>query len=87
MPLYDKSGSVARVEPAEDIVAVTPNDSNDLPNGVCRALRCVSVGDVSGITANGSSRTVTLYQQGEILPVAWNRIRSTGTTADVEALY
>ena len=73
--------------PGVDLIPVTPNNSADLPSGVCRGLRCTVVGTVSGITANGGDRDFTFFTAGEVLPVGWQRIHATGTTATVEAIY
>ena len=87
MPTYPPSGSERRQEPAEDIVPVTPDNDNDLPGGTCRAIRVTATGDLAGTTAAGNDRTITLYTQGEIIPVGDKRIKATGTTGSVEALY
>lgn len=69
------------------IVAVTPNNSTDLPDGICRAIRCITTGTVTGIGASGKTQTTTFYAAGEVISVGWQRITVTGTTATLEALY
>ena len=88
MPRYHSMVSSGRVDPGDDLVAVTPNDSTDLPDGACRAIRCgATTGAVVGITIAGSTRTLAFFNSGEIIPVGFTRILSTGTVADVEAIY
>jgi len=72
-----------------EAAAVTPNDSADLPNGMCRALY---IGGGSGTvvldTANNTSITFAGLQAGTILPLNVKRVRSTGTNATgIVALY
>lgn len=71
--------------PAENIVAVTPNDSTDIALG-SRALLCGSAGPAKVTTKAGNAVTIPL-QQG-YNPIAVIRVWSTGTDAtDIWALY
>jgi len=74
------------VRPGEDIVPITPSDSAELPDGWCRAIRCVTDGTFVGITIRGNPRTVTMVAQ-ELLPVGFRQILSTGTSGTYQAIY
>lgn len=74
--------------PAIRIIAVTPDDANDLPNGICRALWISSAGTVSVIDASGGSAvSLGSLAVGTVFPGKVSRVRSTGTSATVLALY
>lgn len=68
--------------PANEARAVTPHNTNDLPDG-CRALYVGGAGDISLITAFGDGTAVVFVgvPAGTILPVRCRRVRATGTTA------
>lgn len=71
-----------------EAAAVTPNNDNDLPNGICRALYIGGGGTVVLDTANSTSLTFAGLQAGTILPLNVRRVRSTSTTAtSIIALY
>lgn len=72
---------------AELFVAVTPNDSADLPNGAPTAgLLIGTAGNVSMIDRSGAVVTIALPAGHN--PVSPRRIRATGTTAtSIVALY
>jgi hypothetical protein len=75
------SGRVGLSGPANDIVAVTPDDDADLPNmGV--ALYVTGGGDVAFISAAGESRTVTL-PDNFILPVGVRRVLEASTATGI----
>jgi hypothetical protein len=68
--------------------AVTPSNSDDLPNGMCRALYIGTGGDLSLDIGNSTAVIFAKVLQGTVLPVAAKRVRVTGTTAtDIVALY
>ncbi len=75
--------------PAEDTVAVTPNDSTDLAQGACRGIYVGGDGNISVDTPGGSTAVIiTAAKAGTILPIRATRIRLTGTTATaLLALY
>lgn len=86
---YRSKRSERLVEPGEDIVPITPSDSEDLPLGFCRAIRCVTDGTFVGYTISGGAanpRTITMVAR-EILPVGFQRILDTGTTGTYQAIY
>ncbi len=74
--------------PASSQVAVTPNDDTDLPDGVCKALEVTVAGNLVTI---GADDTVAVTRPnvaaGTIIPVRIKRVKSTGTSATVVALY
>jgi len=68
--------------PLNDIQAVTPSDTVDLPNGTCRAFIFTGAGNVKFITAAGN--TVTLPISSAWFGVQYiraSRVLATGTTA------
>lgn len=65
--------------PATDIVPVTPDDANDLPD-VAVALYVEQGGTISVVSVRGEARTVAVTDFA-ILPVGVRRVRATGTTA------
>lgn len=73
-----------------DAVAVTPNDNADLPLAPARGLMVTSIGGgatLSFITPQGNTLSLTGLTLNAIIPIAAQRVRSTGTLATVVALY
>jgi len=66
--------------PAMDAFAITPNDSTNLTQTV-RAIYVGGAGDVSLITAGGSTVTFSGITGSMVLPVTTTRVRASGTTA------
>ncbi len=66
--------------------SVTPNDSTDLTN---KGILFVGTGgDVSVVTAGGSTQTFKNVADGSYLSVKMGRVNATGTTAaDILVLY
>ena len=54
-PIMDTTNDLS---PINDLKAVTPNDSTDLPNGPCRGLLFTTAGNVSFDTAAGTTVTI-----------------------------
>jgi hypothetical protein len=77
MPRYD--GNIEQ-GPATNAVAITPNDSADLPNGQCRSIY---VGVSGNITLDTPNQTNVLFPNVPVgvLSVAAVRVRATGTAA------
>lgn len=72
--------------PATRCVAVTPHDSNPLPD-VAKALYVGTGGTVVLQGAGGGEATFVNVGAGSILPVRARLVRATGTTAaDIVAL-
>jgi hypothetical protein len=76
---------------ARKAAAVTPNDNADLPNFAVRGLYVVAVGtltvDPVDGAANVSLGTLPANAVGTVIPIQVRRVRLTGTTATVLALY
>lgn len=66
--------------PARDGFAITPSDSNTLPE-VTRALYVGAGGSVSLILASGATVTLSGVAGGTLLPLRTRQVRATGTTA------
>lgn len=73
--------------PGEDAGAVTPSDSVNLTQ-TARALYVGGFGNISLVTAAGSTVTFSNVQTGTILPVRVRRVNSASTTAtNIVAIY
>ena len=72
--------------PAAQIVPITPNDTSDLPDGVCRALLIGVAGTVNLIDASGTTRSGVPLQQG-FNPIGVQRVLTGGTASNLWALY
>lgn len=72
--------------PAAQIVPVMPDDENDLPNGICRALLVGTAGTATVIDASGVERTGIPLQRG-FNPIGIKRVKAGGTASDLWALY
>jgi hypothetical protein len=69
-------------------VAVTLDDSNDLPNGPCRGIYVTGSGNVNVNLATGGTAVLTGLSAGQIVHIGVSRILNTSTTATgVYALY
>jgi hypothetical protein len=66
--------------PARDGFAITPSDSDDLPE-VTRALYVGAEGTVAVALASGASVTLEGVSAGTLLPLRVSRVLATGTTA------
>jgi len=66
--------------PAENAVAVVPNDSSDLTN-TARALYIGGAGNIKVDTSAGDTVIFYAAPVGSIIPVRVRRVYSTGTTA------
>ena len=72
-------------DPADSLAAVTPHDTNVLPN-IPKALWIGTAGNIS-IVANDDSTPVLLKNVQGLLPVRAKIVRATGTTAaDIVAM-
>jgi hypothetical protein len=68
--------------PIMSVKAVTPSDSVDLPDGACRGLIVNGTGNLSFITANGETVTLTIGTSWfGVQNISARRILATGTTA------
>lgn len=66
---------------AHDAKLVTPSDTVDLPGGVCQALYVGTAGNLSVITASGTTVLITGATAGSVIPLQVSRVKSTSTTA------
>lgn len=83
-----KNFSSAQQYPDFDGYAVTADDSNDLPNGPCKAIYVTASGNVAINLVGGGTAVLTSLSAGQIVLVQAQRIKSTSTTATgVYALY
>lgn len=69
--------------PINDLKAVTPSDSTDLPGGVSRGMLFTTAGNVSFDTAAGTTITIPVNSSwfGAVIYIRAKRIRATGTTS------
>lgn len=73
--------------PAKRWIAVTPNDSSDLPGGVPKALWVNGAGNLELVGDDGVSVNFTVSASSPI-DLRPTRIKATGTTATgIRALY
>jgi hypothetical protein len=78
----------AQTNPATDCVAVTPHDTNPLPNGVCRAVRVSGAGNVVGYTPKSPSTLRTCaFLAGETRVIRFTLIHTDSTATGIEAMY
>lgn len=69
-------------------VAVTPNDTTDLPQGMARGLYTGAGGAIALQMDGGGTLTFASVPAGQILPLNTRRVLATGTTATgLIALY
>lgn len=67
--------------PINDMKVVTPSDTVDLPSGPCRALIFTGAGNITLITAQGSSITIAISASWfGIQYMRAKRVMATGTT-------
>ena len=75
------------IGPARALVAVTPNDAADLPNGLTRSFFVGEAGLVAVIDAAGNTAVLSSAAH-QYHPVQIRRVLATGTTAaGIVALY
>lgn len=74
--------------PINDLAAVTPNDSTDLPGGVSRGFICTAAGNLVFDTARGTTVTIAIpaTATGIVQYIRMKRVRTT-STATVLACY
>lgn len=72
--------------PARSIRTVTPSNTTDLPDGVCKSIYVVEDGNLEVVALNDATPVTIPVLAGWHIPIMARRIR-TGTTATVVALY
>lgn len=82
------AGKLARgdVGAGESYVPVTPNDDEDLPNGICRTLLVGTAGAADLVDAGGTTRTGVPLIAG-YNPLAVKRVLETTVASNIWALY
>lgn len=70
---WDSQQSQGRNDPASDLI---PFSGAILFGGGCRAIRCLTAGSFVGVTIAGNSRTVSMFNPGDLLPVGFLSITS-----------
>jgi hypothetical protein len=71
-----------------DGYAVTPDDSNDLPNGPCHAMYVTGAGNLAINLVDAGTGVLSTIGAGQIVECKAQRIKSTSTTATgIYALY
>jgi hypothetical protein len=84
-PLLDTTNDLS---PINSIKSVTPSDSTDLPNGVCRALILNGTGNIKFDTANGETITLTISSAWfGVTYIRAKRIYATGTTIASSSIF
>lgn len=68
-------------------VAVTPSDATDLPEIASTALLVTATGNLSVVMEKGGQIDLLSVAANTLLPLRVARVRATGTTATVVALY
>lgn len=74
------------VSPARSIRSVTPDDDNDLPDGVCKSVYVLTDGNLEVLAADDSTAVTLPVTAGMRVPVMAKRILE-ATTATVVAFY
>lgn len=79
-PIMDTTNDLS---PINDLKAVTPNDTTDLPNGPCRGMLFTAAGNITFDTAAGTTVTIPVNSSwfGAVIYIRAKRIRATGTTS------
>lgn len=80
------SQSPGLIGPAAQILPVTKSDTNDLPNGTCRALLVGTPGTANLVDASGNVANSVPLQPG-FNPIGVRRLMTGGTADNVWALY
>ena len=73
---------------AGSVVRIAPDNSNDVPGGLCNGIYVGTAGDVCVLDSHGNSPVFKNVPNGGTINVRARRVLSTGTTAsDLVALY
>lgn len=88
MPIIDRHAAISDATdyPAKSCKLVAPSDAADLAF-VCKALLVTAPGNVSFIAQEDADAVTIPVVAGQILPIRIKRVKATGTTATVYALY
>ena len=80
------SQSPGLIGPAAQILPITKSDTDDLPNGICRALLVGTPGTANLMDSSGNAVTNVPLQPG-FNPIGVRRFMTGGTADNVWALY
>jgi hypothetical protein len=83
-PFSSHSGGLS--SPASRILPITPDDGNDLPGGICRALLVGTAGTATLVDASGAEHSGVPLQQG-FNPIGVRRVKTGGSAVNLWALY
>jgi hypothetical protein len=79
---------IERGAPGRMLVSITPHDSTNFTNGVCRSIFVGGAGNIAVVPPEGSAVTLVGCLAGTVIPVQAIRVNSTGTTAtSLVAIY
>lgn len=83
-----RTGEYDIAAPASLPVAVTPDDANDLPSGISRAIYVGVAGNINLTLARASGPVLFQNMPVGVHPLRVRRVHSAGTTAGgIVALY
>jgi len=85
-PFFAATNRDGLAAPANHVRAITPDSSNDLPDGVCRAICVGGAGTLDFIDAGGSSVTGFPVIVG-YNPIGVKRVLTSTTATSLFALY
>lgn len=80
MAAFDRWGSLGNVGSCESFFAITPHDTNELPE-ITRAIYVGVTGNIVIGQRDGTNVTFVAVPAGYILPVRARYVRATNTTA------
>lgn len=84
MPIDKYGGSEGIDSPSDEFYAVTPDNDNDLPNGVPKGIFVGGAGDIVCVGKDQDPATDSVIFKaaaGTTLPIRPRRILATGTSA------
>ena len=80
--------SASLIAPARRYATLTPSDTVDFANGICRAIYVGGGGDVAAVREDGTVVVFSNVQSGAMLPIMARRVNATATTATLmDVLY
>jgi hypothetical protein len=75
------------VAPGRDIVPVTPSDTSELPDGLCKSLLITGDGTLTVKVESGTQRGPFNVYAGQYFLVRVLQVMDTGTDCDCAAIY
>lgn len=81
-------GLASQTDPGANYAPITPHDSTNFTNGVCRGIYVGVAGIIVAVTEDDVAVTFKGAAAGTIIPIRAKRVNSTTTTAtDMVAIY